>query len=122
MLPAADHADPFEQGKRAAKEGIPADANPCGAGTGDFALRKDGHELVAGENRSRRTGGIATTALVIQISYRLGSKKLCADFRQPGHVRSQYNWHEPTLGRFIVSDDPVLIEVTLPSAAQLYRP
>lgn len=41
--------DPFEQGKRAVKEGIPADANPYVAGTGDFALWKDGHELVAGE-------------------------------------------------------------------------
>jgi hypothetical protein len=42
-------SDPFEQGKRAAKEGIPAGANPFVAGTGDFALWKDGHELVAGE-------------------------------------------------------------------------
>jgi hypothetical protein len=41
--------DPFEQGKRAAKEGIPANANPYVGGTGDFALWKDGHELVAGE-------------------------------------------------------------------------
>ena len=41
--------DPFEQGKQAATDGIPAEANPYPAGTGDFALWKNGHELVAGE-------------------------------------------------------------------------
>ena len=43
------HPDPFEQGKRAANDGIPAEGNPYNAGTGEYALWKDGHELVAGE-------------------------------------------------------------------------
>lgn len=42
-------SDPFEQGKRAATQCIPAEANPYTAGSGEYALWKDGHELVAGE-------------------------------------------------------------------------
>lgn len=41
--------DPFEQGKRAATQGIPAEANPHATGSSEYALWKDGHELIAGE-------------------------------------------------------------------------
>jgi len=49
--------DPFEQGKRAASEGIPVKANPFTAGTGDFSLWNDGHELVAGESEAGEREG-----------------------------------------------------------------
>lgn len=49
--------DPFEQGKLAAKEGIPAEANPYMTGTGESALWKDGHELVAGEIEAGKRQG-----------------------------------------------------------------
>jgi hypothetical protein len=40
--------DPFEQGQRAAKENIPAEANPYQDGTEQHALWAAGHEQVAG--------------------------------------------------------------------------
>jgi hypothetical protein len=48
--------DPSEQGKRAAKEGILADANPYAAGTGDFALWKDGRGRQDHIRRGSRSG------------------------------------------------------------------
>jgi hypothetical protein len=46
----------FEQGKRVATKGIPADANSRTAGSGD-APWKNGCELIAGENEvSEREG------------------------------------------------------------------
>jgi len=40
--------DPFEQGERAARENIPAEANPYQQGSEQYALWASGHERVAG--------------------------------------------------------------------------
>jgi hypothetical protein len=40
----------FEQGKRVATKGIPAEANSRTAGSGEHAPWKNGCELIAGEN------------------------------------------------------------------------
>ena len=40
-------ADPFDEGCRAAAEGIPAEANPYPAGSDKHALWQDGHEVGA---------------------------------------------------------------------------
>ena len=40
--------DPFEQGQRAARDGIPAEANPYQDGAEQLALWAAGHEQVAG--------------------------------------------------------------------------
>ena len=40
--------DPFEQGQRAAREGVPAQANPYQDGSEQHALWAAGHEQVAG--------------------------------------------------------------------------
>jgi hypothetical protein len=40
--------DPFEQGERAAREKIPAEANPYQQGSEQYALWASGHERVAG--------------------------------------------------------------------------
>jgi hypothetical protein len=40
--------DPFEQGQHAAREGIPAQANPYQDGSEQHALWAAGHEQVAG--------------------------------------------------------------------------
>ena len=40
--------DPFEQGQRAARENIPAEANPYQDGSEQHALWAAGHEQVAG--------------------------------------------------------------------------
>jgi hypothetical protein len=40
--------DPFEEGERAAQEGIPAEANPYQDGSEEHALWAAGHEKVAG--------------------------------------------------------------------------
>jgi hypothetical protein len=40
--------DPFEQGQRAARENIPAEANPYLDGSEQHALWAAGHEQVAG--------------------------------------------------------------------------
>ena len=50
--------DPFEQGERAAREGIPAEANPYQDGSEQHALWAAGHEKVAGTieaNKSERS-------------------------------------------------------------------
>ena len=40
--------DPFEQGQRAARENIPAEANPYADGSEQHALWAAGHEQIAG--------------------------------------------------------------------------
>ncbi len=40
--------DPFEQGRRAARENIPAEANPYQDGTEQHSLWATGHEQIAG--------------------------------------------------------------------------
>jgi hypothetical protein len=40
-------ADPFEEGQRAARKNIPADANPHRDGSEEHSLRPAGHESVA---------------------------------------------------------------------------
>ena len=40
--------DPFEQGQRAARENIPAEANPFQDGTEQHSLWAAGHEQIAG--------------------------------------------------------------------------
>ena len=40
--------DPFEQGQRAARENIPAEANPYVDGSEQHALWAAGHEQIAG--------------------------------------------------------------------------
>jgi hypothetical protein len=47
--------DPFEQGQRAARQNIPAEANPYQDGSDEHALWAAGHEKVAGA-RGRRQG------------------------------------------------------------------
>jgi hypothetical protein len=49
--------DPFEEGERAAREGIPAEANPYQDGSEEHALWAAGHEKVAGANESRESEG-----------------------------------------------------------------
>ncbi|MEH2502410.1 MULTISPECIES: hypothetical protein [unclassified Bradyrhizobium] len=43
--------DPFEQGQRAARQHIPAEANPYRDGSEEHALWAAGHERVAGPPR-----------------------------------------------------------------------
>jgi hypothetical protein len=42
-------ADPFEQGQRAARQNIPAEANPYREGSEENSLWAAGHERVANE-------------------------------------------------------------------------
>lgn len=49
--------DPFEQGERAARENIPAEANPYQAGSEQFALWASGHERVAGAAEASEAEG-----------------------------------------------------------------
>ena len=49
--------DPFELGQRAAREGIPAEANPYQAGSDEHALWATGHEQIAGEIEAGETEG-----------------------------------------------------------------
>jgi hypothetical protein len=44
--------DPFELGQRAAREGIPAEANPYQDGSEQHSLWAAGHEEVAGETEA----------------------------------------------------------------------
>ena len=46
--------DPFEQGERAARKNIPAEANPYRDGTEEHALWAAGHERVAGRTEAAR--------------------------------------------------------------------
>ena len=47
--------DPFDEGCRAAAEGIPAEANPYPPGTDKNALWQDGHEAAAKSMESGQT-------------------------------------------------------------------
>ena len=49
--------DPFEQGQRAARQNIPAGANPYQDGSEQHALWAAGHEKSAGEMEAKRVGG-----------------------------------------------------------------
>ena len=44
--------DPFAEGQRAARENIPAEANPYQDGSEQHALWAAGHELIAGESEA----------------------------------------------------------------------
>jgi hypothetical protein len=48
-------ADPFDEGCRAAAEGIPAEANPYPPGSDKAALWQDGHEVGAQALESGQT-------------------------------------------------------------------
>ena len=47
--------DPFDEGCRAAAEGIPAESNPYPAGSDKYALWQDGHEVGAQALESGQT-------------------------------------------------------------------
>jgi hypothetical protein len=49
--------DPFEEGERAARENIPAEANPYPDGSERHALWAAGHEKVAGAAEPNETEG-----------------------------------------------------------------
>jgi hypothetical protein len=49
--------DPFEQGQRAAREGIVAEGNPYQDGTDQHALWAAGHEQVAGAGEASEAEG-----------------------------------------------------------------
>jgi hypothetical protein len=49
--------DPFEQGQRAARENIPAEANPYQDGTEQHSLWAAGHEQVASPIEARESEG-----------------------------------------------------------------
>jgi hypothetical protein len=49
--------DPFEQGQRAARKHIPAEANPYRDGSEEHSLRAAGHERVAGEAEAQESEG-----------------------------------------------------------------
>jgi hypothetical protein len=49
--------DPFEQGQRAARESIPAEANPYQDGSEQHALWAAGHEQVAGTIEANESEG-----------------------------------------------------------------
>jgi hypothetical protein len=50
-------ADPFEEGKRAARKNIPAQANPYQDGSELHSLWSAGHEQVAGEAEANESEG-----------------------------------------------------------------
>lgn len=45
--------DPFEEGERAARDNIPAEANPYQAGSEEYALWAAGHEKIASAIEAR---------------------------------------------------------------------
>ncbi|MEH2554515.1 hypothetical protein V1286_002044 [Bradyrhizobium algeriense] len=49
--------DPFEQGQRAARQNMPAEANPYQDGSDEHALWAAGHEKVAGARAAREGEG-----------------------------------------------------------------
>ena len=49
--------DPFEQGQRAARQNIPAEANPYQDGSEQHALWAAGHEKLAGEMEANQAEG-----------------------------------------------------------------
>lgn len=50
-------ADPFEQGQRAARENIPAQANPYQHGSEQHALWAAGHNKIAGAREANQSEG-----------------------------------------------------------------
>ena len=54
--------DPFEQGQRAARENIPAEANPYQDGSEQHALWAAGHEKVASAAEANEAKGIVSAA------------------------------------------------------------
>jgi hypothetical protein len=50
--------DPFEQGERAARQNIPAEANPYQDGSEEHALWAAGHEKVAGAREANESEDI----------------------------------------------------------------
>jgi hypothetical protein len=49
--------DPFEQGERAARENIPAEANPYQDGSEQHSLWAAGHEKIAGAREANESEG-----------------------------------------------------------------
>jgi hypothetical protein len=49
--------DPTDEGERAAREGIPAEANPYQDGSQEYALWSAGHERVASEMEAQQSEG-----------------------------------------------------------------
>jgi hypothetical protein len=49
--------DPFSEGERAAREGIPAEANPYQNGSEEYSLWSAGHERVAGAIEANESEG-----------------------------------------------------------------
>jgi hypothetical protein len=49
--------DPFEEGQRAARKNIPAEANPYREGSEDHSLWSAGHERVAGAAEANESEG-----------------------------------------------------------------
>jgi len=49
--------DPTDEGERAARENIPAEANPYQDGSQEHALWSAGHERVAGEMEANESEG-----------------------------------------------------------------
>jgi hypothetical protein len=49
--------DPFAEGERAARDNIPAEANPYSNGSDEHALWSAGHEKVAGDMEARESEG-----------------------------------------------------------------
>jgi hypothetical protein len=49
--------DPFEAGERAARQNIPAAANPYRDGSEEHALWAAGHEKIAGESEANESEG-----------------------------------------------------------------
>jgi hypothetical protein len=52
-----DPDDAFEQGRRAARKNIPAEANPYPDGSKEHALWGEGHEQVASEAEANESEG-----------------------------------------------------------------
>jgi hypothetical protein len=49
--------DPYEQGQRAARKGIPAESNPYQDGSEQHALWAAGHEQIAGTTEANKAEG-----------------------------------------------------------------
>ena len=49
--------DPFEEGQRAARKNIPAEANPYQSGSDEHSLWAAGHEKVAGQSEANESEG-----------------------------------------------------------------
>ena len=54
--------DPFEEGQRAARKNIPAEANPYRDGTEEHSLWAAGHERVAGAAEADESDGVVRSS------------------------------------------------------------